>query len=403
MVAVKALWCNTVVGESVLDGRVRAVVPDDGVPHSYFGFADGRLLRVGVGSTQADVVAEVPGIREVGHGTGDGRLEGKELEIGLYAYGPWVCATERFGVNASLINTATGAVRGLSRGDYHSDVSSYSIGFLDRDGRTLLVAQTQWNRLDIFDAETGANLTEREVFIRDSGQRDEQGGRVYDRRNYLDYFHSLLHVSPDSRYFLSNGWVWSPADMVRVFSTEAFLTGYEPTSIPVGTVFGYNWDRPCAFVDDRTFVLALDHSVDTLDEDEAADYRYHQLAFFEIPDLSATGDSDQWLEPSSLVDCDVFPRNRYGEVKGDLHYDAESGCLVAMTDGDSSFVVSLDGDVVARMPGLNLASLPSHGDFGSRYSTSDGWSYAPQHRVFYRWSEGAGIEECALPPVRQPA
>ena len=376
---------------------------DDGVPHSYFVFVDGRLLRAGIGSTQAEVVAEVPNIREVGHGTGDGRLQGKELEIALYVHGPWVCVTERFGVNASLINTVTGAVRELSRGDYHSDVSSYSIGFLDRDGRTRLVAQTQWNRLDVFDAETGANLTEREVFNRDSGRCDEQGRRVYDKRNYLDYFHSVLHVSPDSRHFLSNGWVWSPVDVVRVFSTEAFLTGYEPTSIPVGTAFGYNWDRPCAFVDDRTFVLALDDSVDTLDPDEAAAYRYRQLAFFEIPDRSPIGGTDGWLEPASLVGCDVFPRNGHGEVKGELHYDAESGCLVAMTDGDGSFVVSLAGDVLARMPDLNLASSPSHGDFGSRYSSPGGWSYAPQHRVFYRWSGGAGIEERALPTARQPA
>jgi hypothetical protein len=40
-------------------------------------------------------------------------------------------------------------------------------------------------------------------------------------------------------------------DVVRVFSTEAFLTGYEPTSVSVATAFGYNWDRPCAFVDEE--------------------------------------------------------------------------------------------------------------------------------------------------------
>jgi hypothetical protein len=392
-----------VVGKNLSGRCVRAAAPDDRVPHSYFVFADGWLLRVGAGSTQADLVAEVPGIREVGHGTGDGRLVGKDLEIQLYVHGPWVCVTERFGVNASLINTATGVVRRLSRADYHSDVSSYSIGFLDRDGRTLLVAQTQWNRLDVFDAETGANLTERDVFIQDSGRRDEQGGKVYDKSNYIDYFHSLLHVSPDSRHFLSNGWVWSPVDIVRVFSTETFLTGYEPMGIPVATAFGYNWDRPCAFVDGRTFVLALDDSVDTLDADEAADYRYRQLAFFKIPDLPWTGRVDRWLEPTSFVDCDVFPRNRHGEVKGELHYDPESGCLVALTDGDGCFVVSLDGDVVARMPDLSLASPPSHGDVGSSYSGPSGWSYAPQHRVFYRWLDNTGIEERALPAARPPA
>lgn len=391
------------VRKNLSDRRVRAAAAHDRVPGSYFVFADGGLLVVGTGSTQAELVAEVTNIREVGNATGDGRLVGKELEIRLYVHGPWLCVTERFGTNAALINTATGAVRELSRADYHSDVSSYSIGFLDRDGRTLLVAQTQWNRLDIFDAETGTNLTEREVFIRDSGRRDAQGHKEYDRRNYIDYFHSLLHVSPDSRHFLSNGWVWSPVDMVRAFSTDSFLTGFEPTSIPVATTFGYNWDRPCTFIDGRTFVLALDDSVDTLDPEEATDYTYRQLAFFEIPQMSSAGDVDRWLEPSSLVDCDVFPRNQYGEVKGELHFDPASGCLIALTDTAGVFVVSLDGKVVARAPDLSLASPPSHGDFGSRYSSPDGWSYAPQHRVFYRWIPGAGIEEHAVPSAHQPA
>jgi len=106
----QALWSNTLVGKSLSNARVRAAAPDDRVPHSYFVFADGRLLRVGTGSTEAELVAEVPDIGEVG----DGRLAGKELEIGLYVHGPWVCVTERFGVNASLIYIATGAARRLS-------------------------------------------------------------------------------------------------------------------------------------------------------------------------------------------------------------------------------------------------------------------------------------------------
>ncbi|MEV0132996.1 hypothetical protein AB0H83_31600 [Dactylosporangium sp. NPDC050688] len=190
---------------------------------------------------------------------------------------------------------------------------------------------------------------------------------------------------------------------MRVVSTEAFLTGYEPTSIPVTTAFGYNWDRPCAFVDDRTFVLALDDSVDLLDEDETADYRYRQLAFFTIPDLPRPGDADRRLAPNSFADCDVFPRNEYGEVKGQLHYDPESGCLVALTDGNGCFLVSLDGDVVAHLPDLSIASPPSHTDFGSSYSGPSGWSYAPQHRMFYRWVAGTGIEERDLPTPRRPA
>ncbi|MFD1374503.1 hypothetical protein [Actinoplanes sichuanensis] len=372
------------------DRRVRAVAADDTAPHSYFVFTDGRLLRVAAGSTRAESIVEVPNIREAGHGTGDGRLEGKPLEVRLYVHGPWVCVTERFGTNAALINTTDRTVRELTRADYHSDVSSYSVGFVERAGRTLLIAQTEWNRLDAFDAETGANLTEREVSRSDT-----------EETNYIDYFHSLIHVSPDTRHFLSNGWVWSPVDMVRVFSTEAFLTGYEPTSVPVSTAFGYNWDRPATFIDDHTFVLALDEDVDEdrdedRDEDDGA-RPYHQLAYFDVPDPSAAEDAGRWLEPRELVDCDVFARNQYGEVKGELHYDPESGHLIALTSDNGTHVLSSAGEIVAHFPDLNLATPPSHGDFGSAFSGSGGWSYAPRHRMFHRWIDGSGIEERPLP------
>lgn len=376
---------------------VRAIVADPRCPHSYFVFADGQLLRVGTADGFIEAIADVPTIDEIAHGVGDGRLEGKPLELRLHTHGRWVVVAERFGLHAALIDTDNGAVRPLSREDYHADVSSYSIGFLERDGRTLLIAQTQWNRLDVFDAETGANLTEREVSIRDSGRLNDQGHKIYDEMNYVDYFHSALHVSPDSSRFLSNGWVWSPADMILAFSTDAFLTGYEPTGVradvPTG---GYNWDRPCAFVDDQTFVLALDDGAELLDEDEIAAYRYHQLAFFTIPKRPQPGERTRWLKPTSLVDCEVFTRNEHGEVKGELHYDPASSCLIALTETHGTFVVTLTGQVVAQLPEISCGAVPIHADFGSRPAET-GWSFDPRHRVCYRWRDG--IEEHALPAL----
>lgn len=153
--------------------------------------------------------------------------------------------------------------------------------------------------------------------------------------------------------------------------------------------------------DDRTFVLALDDSVDMLDSEDTAACRYRQLAFFHIPDLPVPDDAGRWLEPISYVDCDAFSRNEHGEVTGELHYDPESGQLIALSDGDGACVLSLDGHIVTRLPDIDPGRQPAHGDFGSRYSGTGGWSYAPQHRVFYRWVDGVGIHERALPAAHR--
>jgi len=80
--------------------------------------------------------------------------------IKIYYHYPYICVAERYGVNASVVNIASGQVLNLKRKYYHCDVSSYSIGFVERDGRMLLIHQTEWNRLDMTNFETGELLTE---------------------------------------------------------------------------------------------------------------------------------------------------------------------------------------------------------------------------------------------------
>ncbi|MDR1135146.1 MAG: hypothetical protein LBL49_03060 [Clostridiales Family XIII bacterium] len=108
----------------------------------------------------------LPNIKATAQDIGDGRLNGMPHEIVLYFHHPYICAVERFGLNAAMVNIETGGLRELSREDYHCDVSSYSFGFMERGDKLLYICQTQWNRLDIFDAESGENLTEREVWTR---------------------------------------------------------------------------------------------------------------------------------------------------------------------------------------------------------------------------------------------
>ncbi len=90
----------------------------------------------------------------------------------MYYHFPYICVSERYGLNAAVVNIADGRVIKFAREDYHCDVSSYSIGFLEWDDRVLLIHQTQWNRLDITDLETGSLLTEREIIYRKTGETE---------------------------------------------------------------------------------------------------------------------------------------------------------------------------------------------------------------------------------------
>jgi hypothetical protein len=252
----------------------------------------------------------------------------------------------------------------------------------------------QWNRLDVYDAATGENLTEREVYCRDSEQKNENGSTVYEYKNYLDYFHSELTVSLDGKYFLSNGWVWQPYDMVYLFNTEEFLKSYDLCSVYAdsGLGSGYNWDRPCAFIDGNTFVVALDDMEKSgeLDEDNLQNYEYHQLAFFKTDaEIHSNEYEHRRIEPYRKIKCTAFTPDKDGEVTGKLYYDKMSEQIIAITQDKGAFIISMDGDIIENIPDIIAAQT---GVFKS-YESEIGWDYSPVHSVFYTWQNGVGVVE----------
>jgi hypothetical protein len=379
-----------------LANTVKAIVPSDRDAGVYALYAGNMLYSVNTGTQMARGIRTLPNIRESAQGIGDGRLDGEPHEIVLYFHHPYICVVERFGINAAMVNIETGLSRELSREDYHCDVSSYSFGFMERSGRVLYICQTQWNRLDIFDAESGENLTGREVWTRKTGT-DENGNAVYESRNYLDYFHSRLHISPSGSRFISNGWVWSPFDQILVFGTDDFFREFELNNAIADSSSGYNWDRPCAWIDDDCFAVAVDDLIKTgkMDDDEAAEYKHQSLALFRATDATAKNARGfSLISPFRLFDCEAFVPNGEGDVSGRLYYDDSRKYLVAITEG-GAFAVGLDGEVVKRAPDIAL-STSSQKSFANGYNPCIQWSYNPKRHVFYTWQDDAGIVERSL-------
>jgi len=375
--------------------NIIAIASSDKEPGVYALYGENQLLLTNINTKESHLIAKLPNLQS--HGIGDSRFEGKELEITIHYHHPYICVVERFGVNGALVNMVTGHIRELKRDDYHCDVSSYSVGFLENDGKTLFICQTEWNRLDIFDAESGKNLTEREISREDSGDRDEKYGCIiFEDKNYLDYFHSQLHISPDNNYFLSNGWIWQPYDFLTLYNVKDFFKIFEPGAIFVDQVFcadGYNWDRPCCFVDDETFVVILDDAryAGNLESDEVENYEYNQLAFYKIKEeyVKPVSRNDfREIIPEKSVKCTAFNTYAYGEVQGRLYYNKTKGYLVAVTP-DGASAISLSGEILAQIPEAVFRNTL----FNYVDKIIIGWDYSPEHHVLYSWKNGIGVVE----------
>ena len=337
--------------------------------------------------------------------------------IKIYYHFPYICVSERYGLNAAVVNITNKSIIKLSREDYKCDVSSYSIGFLERDGRVLLIHQTQWNRLDITDLETEELLTEREIIHRQTNETvtDKWGKTVHkvEKKNYIDYFHSLFHISPDGKHFLSNGWVWQPSDNIICFETERFLKEYEPCGEKIDYYRGHSWDKPCAFVGNDIFVIAADNDVITIEDGiSEAELKeppaYHQLLFYKLSEIKShkytysgyEGYDTFSLAYSGKADCDVFTFDEYGDISaGELHYKPETKSLIALSE-KGAFELTLDGKIIHSNTDikLNVSNWVMRfcGDRAIHYSEwLKNWQYDNIRDLFYRFNKGK-IEKASL-------
>jgi hypothetical protein len=133
----------------------------------------------------------------------------------------------------------------LSRGDYRPENSFFPIAFFLHQGRTLLVAGSDWNRLDIIDPATRTRLTQREAITSEEGTRPP---------HYLDYFHGSLSVSPDNEHIVDGGWHWHPVGSLRCWSLRSWLENpWESEDGPTVKTLDwkeYFWDGPVCWIDD---------------------------------------------------------------------------------------------------------------------------------------------------------
>jgi hypothetical protein len=173
---------------------------------------------------------------------------GRRLALRTSPDGRFTAVVEEFGSFGRVFDLTGGRrVLDLGRGDYHEGVSAFPVAFFERDGRTLLIHGTDWNRLDLFDLAAGESLTPRKSPLHEPGGPDPA--------HYLDYFHGRLLISPAGSRVAEDGWVWHPVGNPRVWSLSAWADGnvWESEDGPSVRELPwryYFWDGPMTWVDD---------------------------------------------------------------------------------------------------------------------------------------------------------
>mgnify|MGYP000023474007 FL=1 len=165
--------------------------------------------------------------------------------------GKYIAVCERRGSRGYVVGLDGGEVMmELDRGDYHPEQTDFPVVFFTHREETRVAHGTEWNRIDVSDPATGACLTEREPELGEDERPIDE--------HYIDFFHGPLHVSPDQKWIVTDGWVWQPVAVVSTWNLERWLeenvweaeTGESRQDL--GGLVGEDWGWPLCFLDNDT-------------------------------------------------------------------------------------------------------------------------------------------------------
>lgn len=160
-----------------------------------------------------------------------------------------------------VVELASGAcIMPLNCGDYRVHHAPFPVGFVVRDGKTLVIHATDWNRMDVTDPRTGVCLTEREP-LAESEEENLLESSVFTE------WSGTLKVSPDQSRVATIGWAWHPVGIAYSWSMAPWLEGNawesdHGKSKRSYAMWSYFWFSPFFWYDERTLCIWGDPDVD---------------------------------------------------------------------------------------------------------------------------------------------
>lgn len=265
-----------------------------------------------------------------------------KLNLQLYSFLDYVCIVQKNGIEGVVLNLSNLKYhKNLIRGDYCADVSPFPIAIYSKDNQNFLIHGTDWNRLDITNLGTDELVTNRIVEYETNS-------------NYFDYFHGSLFVSPNSKLFISSGWVWQPYEVITLYSIENFLKEFELShkQINFEETSGYNWERPICWIDNKTLGISYNKKEDGETKGDIPS----QIVFVDVLENKIV----------NRIEFKGFALSEYGEVEGTLFFDKTKNHFIGLNKQNGLLITDIDGKEIFRDK-----TLTSH-------------KYSNKHHLIYR-------------------
>ena len=245
--------------------------------------------------------------------------------------GMFAAVVNDYGRFGEVIDLRTGEVTlALDSQDYQAGTVPFSLAFgQSPGGLCVVIHRTDWNRLDVSDAQTGVLLTDRSIPVSAEGDALPE--------HHLDYFHGALYVSPDGKRILDDGWIWHPIGCPSVWDLDQWIGGnvWEsedgPSRVDV-CARAYFWDHAMTWIDSARIAI------------------------------EGIGDDDDDMQPGARI-FDTTRTGQSGTALELLAFEGPSGPffsdgshLFSCGDADLSIWDPVEGKLLGVVPGFS----PTH-------------------------------------------
>jgi hypothetical protein len=225
----------------------------------------------------------------------------------------------------------------LSRGDYHADISCFSIAlFKNETGVPHIIYGVAWNHIQIMNLDTRQVLTAAKSLIEVGAEekhiefyKNFKGDNKFPWPRPYDYFFGKLHLSPDNKTFLSAGWAWGSSDVYTTYDIDHFIQSNRIAYQYIA--FGEHENRAVCWINSNTIAVTY-HPYTEGDENAAIN------APFEIHYYKTESQETVLDKKVQVGEIDI--------VHAQLLYDEGKDCFIVYSDKIGTALISREGQTL---------------------------------------------------------